>query len=1757
MLMTPMVTELTPPRSKRAAETSELLQPSTSGDNRDENGITFLMSASQQGNYEVVRKLIDHEVDVTAVDYDDWTALHYACKHGHLDIAVALLDSGAVLEARDVGGWTPLMWSCYKGRTDVVRMLLQHGANPNIKSEHHMSSLIWAAGRGYVEIVELLLEHNAKVNTADKYGSGPLLWAARKGLEEIVGMLIDNGANVDNAGMYSWTPLIVVAKNGFLECVRLILDCNPNTNAVDKDGFTALTWAVRGGHLEIVEELVEKGAYVNLNDRDGDSILIHGAKTGNRDSNRRDIVKVLLNKYADIDVQGSDGKTALYHVVEKGYYEIACDLMEFSPDLDLATKDGDTPLMKAVRSRNIEMVTLLLARGAKVNAVDKKGDTALHIALRGRSRKATELLLRNPKNSRLLYKPNKANETPYSIDSNHQRSILTQVFGARHLNASDTTENLLGYELYGSTIADVLSEPSLCTPITVGLYAKWGSGKSFLLDKLKNEMMSFEHQMGEPTFEPSVLVFFLCFSIASIIGIILGTTTMWQIGLGVGLGLLLAVVVFLGVIWFGTERREWNIAYTVSVYLANKLGKLQLILQVLFMNPPKSTREVHLVRFLFSGYTRIVSGGGEQSIATMLASLCEQIEKEFGILATRLYSVFKNRKADSGRYRAICCVPYFVIAIIFFCSLVAAICLISIYPLKDIEKNNKPVYGALIGLGIVVGVIIIGHVYTWIKVIAALFRSQRSRILHAATEMKSSKFNVERFIQHIKHEVQIINGMVRCINSFTGRQYRLVIYVDGLDSSEQEKLLQVLDILNILFSENESPFITILAIDPHIIIKGIEQNLPGLFRDSNINGHDYLRNIVHLPVFLQNQGHPVPTVVIGSHLRATNESHDHRESPPKIHINDKEYLTVKSASRRSSGADESANKREVQSPLLARRGRPEFLRNESIMSSLSLDKFSIRGNKHRHPDRFSMGSSSYFASTTDLSKTLLKHDYFSDVNPRNMRRLLNIIAVTGRLLRAYDVEYSWHRLATWINLTEQWPYRTAWIVWYYEDTSDLDESTSLKDIYEKVLPRVPVSREQEPLLEIDRNARKLEALLSGMSPMLNVSDLKKFLPCSINMDPFLRKIIRDYMKNFDSQLLEPVPGFPKTSSYDNFSVVAGTPQTDRWYPFLGAGFAPPMKPSDSRLRQLGSFPLMQQQMMQLMSPAASIAGSTRTMSRLTPKVFLRGGTPQKPLSGMNLTHICDTISRLEGLNRNMLSTYIATIKENNLNGFVLSHCDLEELKQVVGMNFGDWQLFRAMILALREREEEQMNGIASGIAPHFMAISTEHLNQLDDDSPSRNSNDSTESNEQADSGVSCGREAMASAAAAVTTTNAQLNILGHHDRQQPDPFQNYTRRFIPRRNSMAMQVALENQMLHDVIDEFSESGSDHGATAAGETYDDIDAMNRLTAPPIDHQSSDTPDIDAVSSPDDLNAKFKKLQKSSQKKRSKTSRPNQKNLTISELSSRVTFSLSGDSEGAVQLELAPAAEVKGKSSKDKSRSRKKSPSSSYADQPAALSTFSDEDLSDVVDLIKDGPKNQFTANKMALRNKLQKREVPVDISNNEVESYSVASPLLLDVRDSKTKRHGKVERRDCVDVSPTKGSTDAASATTAAAPSQEPVVRIIQRQPSKDGDGSKPTRTRTFSVTTIEDEFTDQTMPALSRDDVSPENYRGGDDADVYFKESLSNKSSRCSSAENRLDSVKMVTWKSDVEAQRGDDDDDHEVDVKIDVDLENIDTYLV
>ncbi|KAM8737601.1 kinase D-interacting substrate of 220 kDa B isoform 4-T5 [Acanthopagrus schlegelii] len=1185
-------------------------------DSRSDNGQTPLMVAAEQGSLEIVQELIRRGANVNLDDVDCWTALISAAKEGHIDVVRELLENKANLEHRDMGGWTAVMWAAYKGRTDVAQLLLEKGANPNITGQYSVYPIIWAAGRGHAEIVHLLLQHGAKVNCSDKYGTTPLIWAARKGHYESVMHLLANGADVDQEGANSMTALIVAVKGGYTEVVKELLKRNPNVNMTDKDGNTALAIAAKEGHTEIVQDLLDAGTYVNIPDRSGETMLIGAVRGGHVE-----IVRALLNKYADIDVRGQDGKTALYWAVEKGNATMVRDILQCNPDTESCTKEGETPLIKATKMRNIEIVELLLDKGAKVSALDKKGDTPLHIAIRGRSRKLAELLLRNPKDGRLLYRPNKAGETPYNIDCTHQKSILTQIFGAKHLSPSESDGDMLGYDLYSSALADILSEPTMQPPICVGLYAQWGSGKSFLLKKLEDEMKTFAGQQIEPLFQFSWLVVFLTLLLCGSVAVVLGFTVNPKLAIAVSLSLLALLYIFFVLVYFGSrrERESWNWAWVISTRLARQVGYLELLLKLMFVNPPElpeQTTRALPVRFLFTDYNRLSSVGGETSMAEMIATLSDACEREFGFMATRLFRVFKNDEVQGKKWKKTCCVPSFVLFALTLGCLITGVALLAIF---KVDPENFTVNAVLIAMASVVCLALLFNCRTWWQVADSVLNSQRKRLHSAANNLH--KLKSEGFMKVLKHEVELMSKMAKTIDGFTQNQTRMAVIIDGLDACEQDKVLQMLDTVRVLFSKG--PFISIFASDPHIIIKAINQNLNSVLRDSNINGHDYMRNIVHLPVFLNSRG--LSTA--------------------------KKLCTVTPTNGEAMPAE----------------GWHEDLDRKMSSTSLGQDqaKFGSKNALNRRDTyrRRQMQRTITRQMSFDLTKLLVTEDWFSDISPQTMRRLLNIVSITGRLLRANQIVFNWDRLASWINLTEEWPYRTSWIILFLEETEGVSDQVALKTIYERISKSIPTTKDVEPLLEIDGDIRSFEVFLSSRTPVLTARDVEMFLPCTVNLDPKLREIIADVRAAREQMHMGGV-------TYPTLPLQEAAPRPQSGYGQLSAACSP-----------TGAFarPLPPQ------PHSAYFSGMTGPQHPFYNRV-----PPAVLLSSMNTDAVCERVKQIDGIDYSMLPQYTSTIKKANINGRVLSQCNLEELKKEMEMNFGDWQLFRGMVMEQRHAESQAL-----------------------------------------------------------------------------------------------------------------------------------------------------------------------------------------------------------------------------------------------------------------------------------------------------------------------------------------------------------------------------------------------------------------------------------------------------------------------------------
>jgi uncharacterized protein len=164
------------------------------------------------------------------------------------------------------------------------------------------------------------------------------------------------------------------------QAVRAFLQGGINPNAKNEKGETALTYAIQYRNPKVIKVLLEK-ADVNLKDELGNS-PIHLALA----KQKEEIFDLLLEKNADVNVAGADGKTknqtALYAAVMQDREDLVQKLIEKGANPNIADSEGAYPLSEAVarRTANPQIVKLLLDGGANVNAQEANKGTALIFA---------------------------------------------------------------------------------------------------------------------------------------------------------------------------------------------------------------------------------------------------------------------------------------------------------------------------------------------------------------------------------------------------------------------------------------------------------------------------------------------------------------------------------------------------------------------------------------------------------------------------------------------------------------------------------------------------------------------------------------------------------------------------------------------------------------------------------------------------------------------------------------------------------------------------------------------------------------------------------------------------------------------------------------------------------------------------------------------------------------------------------------------------------------------------------------------------------------------------------------------------------------------------------------------------------------------------------------------------------------------------------------------------------------------------------
>lgn len=191
-------------------------------------------------------------------------------------------------QSREIGH--QLISAAERGDAGKVKELMEKGAFIHTQDRTGRCALVAAAYNNHLEAVKLLIDAGADVNMKDNTLQSAYLIATSeipysKGYTNLLEMTLKAGADVHCTDSYNGTGLIRAADRGYVEIIEMLLKTDIRVNHINNIGWTALLEAIilgDGGprHTEVVRLLVEAGADIDIADKDGVTPLGHAKSRG-------------------------------------------------------------------------------------------------------------------------------------------------------------------------------------------------------------------------------------------------------------------------------------------------------------------------------------------------------------------------------------------------------------------------------------------------------------------------------------------------------------------------------------------------------------------------------------------------------------------------------------------------------------------------------------------------------------------------------------------------------------------------------------------------------------------------------------------------------------------------------------------------------------------------------------------------------------------------------------------------------------------------------------------------------------------------------------------------------------------------------------------------------------------------------------------------------------------------------------------------------------------------------------------------------------------------------------------------------------------------------------------------------------------------------------------------------------------------------------------------------------------------------------
>lgn len=463
------------------------------------------------------------------------------------------------------------------------------------------------------------------------------------------------------------------------------------------------------------------------------------------------------------------------------------------------------------------------------------------------------------------------------------------------------------------------------------------------------------------------------------------------------------------------------------------------------------------IKFIFIRFSAWQYAGCDKLWAGLVTTLCDSVRHHFGALPLSVFHVMGTRPRFASGFsqkewvlKRGTCLKLWGLLFVLGAGLSILLVALLVPGIKD--NHALKVVGSAVtslsGSGLVLGAF---------SVLKNLLVSEKQKIERLTNSERFA--NQLGFMNKVRREVEVLVNFLAFMEIFERRRLRVVLEITSLDICYPEKVAGVLNAMNTLLSDTNTPFIFILAVDPSVIVPCLEQT--GCMKGLADNGYLYLNRTVTLPF-------SIPEMGARSRLRCLEAAVQTRE--------DLMYRIITS----------NVERRQAKC-----RGVSE------VPSRREMDAEAVRCIHEA------------FRCLHDSADPLAR---YLPTNGTHVRRIVNTIPITLRLLlhRAGTPSIPSPRAAAaWVVLADQWPCRLSWVLQCLEDAGQCQPppdfgTRSLWSIFQENVGELSALRQPlNNVLSLDGDPELFQTFLACHFPF-TAHDARAFLGVTVNLDHSIR-----------------------------------------------------------------------------------------------------------------------------------------------------------------------------------------------------------------------------------------------------------------------------------------------------------------------------------------------------------------------------------------------------------------------------------------------------------------------------------------------------------------------------------------------------------------------------------------------------------------------------------------------------------------------------